>query len=115
MFQILLAPFYTFFVICLSPLQVLGVWLLSAFGFSSTGISLGSYAASWMSSIALANGGAVAGGSVFSMLQAFGASAVYPPIAYITSGLIIYAAALGVYMLSFFQKLKQAFVSTQRI
>ncbi|KAG0606339.1 hypothetical protein M758_9G133100 [Ceratodon purpureus] len=39
-------------------------------GFTGSGIAGGSWAASWMSSIALSNGGGVAAGSLYSVLQA---------------------------------------------
>uniref|UniRef100_A0A668SKD3 Uncharacterized protein n=1 Tax=Oreochromis aureus TaxID=47969 RepID=A0A668SKD3_OREAU len=46
--------------------------VLGAIGFTSAGIAAGSYAASWMSAAAIANGGGVAAGSVFSLLQSAG-------------------------------------------
>ncbi|XP_037341643.2 interferon alpha-inducible protein 27-like protein 2A isoform X5 [Pungitius pungitius] len=46
--------------------------LLGAVGFTSAGITAGSYAASMMSAAAVANGGAVAAGSTVAVLQAAG-------------------------------------------
>uniref|UniRef100_A0AAZ1Y4H5 Uncharacterized protein n=1 Tax=Oreochromis aureus TaxID=47969 RepID=A0AAZ1Y4H5_OREAU len=45
-----------------------------AVGFTSAGIAVGSYAASMMSSAAVANGGGVAAGSVVAVLQSAGAA-----------------------------------------
>ncbi len=47
--------------------------LLGAAGFTSAGIAANSLAASWMSSVAIANGGGVAAGSAVAVLQAAGA------------------------------------------
>ncbi|XP_039900915.1 interferon alpha-inducible protein 27-like protein 2A [Simochromis diagramma] len=46
--------------------------VLGAVGFTSAGIAAGSYAAIWMSAAAIANGGGVAAGSLFSLLQSAG-------------------------------------------
>uniref|UniRef100_A0A3Q4G2W8 Uncharacterized protein n=1 Tax=Neolamprologus brichardi TaxID=32507 RepID=A0A3Q4G2W8_NEOBR len=43
--------------------------VLGAVGFTSVGIAAGSYAASWMSAAAIANGGGVAAGSAVAVLQ----------------------------------------------
>uniref|UniRef100_A0A668S195 Uncharacterized protein n=1 Tax=Oreochromis aureus TaxID=47969 RepID=A0A668S195_OREAU len=43
-----------------------------AVGFTSAGIAVGSYAASWMSAAAIANGGGVAAGSAVAVLQSAG-------------------------------------------
>mmetsp|Transcript_13208 Transcript_13208/g.23257 ORF Transcript_13208/g.23257 Transcript_13208/m.23257 type:complete len:175 (-) Transcript_13208:361-885(-) len=51
-------------------LETAAAALLGYFGFSASGPVAGSVAASWMSSAAVANGGAVAAGSVFSGAQA---------------------------------------------
>uniref|UniRef100_A0AAZ1X5S1 Uncharacterized protein n=1 Tax=Oreochromis aureus TaxID=47969 RepID=A0AAZ1X5S1_OREAU len=48
--------------------------VLGAVGFTSAGIAAGSYAASMMSSAAVANGGGVAAGSVVAVLQSAGAA-----------------------------------------
>ncbi|XP_073689691.1 interferon alpha-inducible protein 27, mitochondrial-like [Garra rufa] len=49
-------------------------YVLSAVGFTTSGIAAGSYAASMMSAADVANGGGVAAGSLVSILQAFGAA-----------------------------------------
>lgn len=49
---------------------------LAGVGFTSAGVALGSVASSMMSSAAIANGGAVAAGSVVSVLQAAGAAGI---------------------------------------
>jgi len=46
--------------------------VLTAVGFTTAGIALGSYAAAMMSAAAAANGGAVAAGSTVAILQAWG-------------------------------------------
>uniref|UniRef100_A0A3B4GYL3 Uncharacterized protein n=1 Tax=Pundamilia nyererei TaxID=303518 RepID=A0A3B4GYL3_9CICH len=46
--------------------------VLGAVGFTSAGIAAGSYAAIWMSAAAIASGGGVAAGSLFSLLQSAG-------------------------------------------
>lgn len=53
--------------------MLLAPYLLPAIGFTSAGISAGSYAAGMMSSAAAANGGGVAAGSLVSVLQSAGA------------------------------------------
>uniref|UniRef100_A0A3Q3AT62 Uncharacterized protein n=1 Tax=Kryptolebias marmoratus TaxID=37003 RepID=A0A3Q3AT62_KRYMA len=47
---------------------------LTAAGFTSAGVAAGSWAASMMSSAAIANGGGVAAGSVVATLQSVGAA-----------------------------------------
>ena len=49
-------------------------FVLSAVGFTTAGITAGSYAAGMMSSAAAANGGAVAAGSTVAVLQSVGAA-----------------------------------------
>nr|XP_043903911.1 interferon alpha-inducible protein 27-like protein 2A [Solea senegalensis] len=46
--------------------------ILGVVGFGSAGIAASSYAAAWMSSAAIANGGGVAAGSLFAVLQSAG-------------------------------------------
>uniref|UniRef100_A0A3B3TZN6 Interferon alpha-inducible protein 27-like protein 2A n=1 Tax=Poecilia latipinna TaxID=48699 RepID=A0A3B3TZN6_9TELE len=46
--------------------------VLGAVGFTSIGIAAGSYAAGMMSSVAIANGGGVAAGSLVAILQSAG-------------------------------------------
>lgn len=48
--------------------------MLGAVGFTATGIAASSLAASWMSAAAVANGGGVAAGSLFAILQSAGKS-----------------------------------------
>lgn len=45
------------------------VLVLNAVGFTSVGPAAGSYAAAWMSSVATATGGGVAGGTLYATLQ----------------------------------------------
>uniref|UniRef100_A0A667WHW9 Uncharacterized protein n=1 Tax=Myripristis murdjan TaxID=586833 RepID=A0A667WHW9_9TELE len=49
-------------------------YVLAGIGFTSAGISAGSFAASMMSSAAIANGGGVAAGSLVAILQSAGAA-----------------------------------------
>ncbi|CAL8235895.1 unnamed protein product [Boreogadus saida] len=48
--------------------------LLSAVGFGAAGITAGSWAASWMSAAAMANGGGVLAGSLVALGQTMGAA-----------------------------------------
>lgn len=53
---------------------------INAAGFTASGIAAGSTAASWMSTVAIANGGAVPAGSTIAFLQSCGATmALTPP------------------------------------
>ena len=45
---------------------------LAGLGFTKVGIAAGSWAASWMGYAAVANGGGVAAGSLFAILQSVG-------------------------------------------
>ncbi|XP_036967749.1 interferon alpha-inducible protein 27-like protein 2A [Acanthopagrus latus] len=49
---------------------------LAGLGFTKVGIAAGSWAASWMGYAAVANGGGVAAGSLFAILQSVGAAGV---------------------------------------
>jgi hypothetical protein len=74
-------------------------WGLGWLGFTATGPAAGSYAASWMASIAAANGGGVAAGSLYAWCQSVamgGAAAVGwlgAGIAGVFGGLGTYTAA----------------------
>nr|XP_015825852.2 interferon alpha-inducible protein 27-like protein 2A [Nothobranchius furzeri] len=48
--------------------------VLGAIGFTTAGITAGSYAAGWMSAAAIANGGGVAAGSTVAVLQSAAAA-----------------------------------------
>ena len=93
---------YAFSAALLSPFQAGLVYALSYFGFTQTRIAMGSMGASLMSSTAIANGGAVATGSIVAYLQGLGATAVYPSIVSTTSDLGIYATAVYAYVRRFF-------------
>ncbi|XP_076733436.1 interferon alpha-inducible protein 27-like protein 2A isoform X2 [Maylandia zebra] len=73
--------------------------VLAAVGFTSTGIAASSYAAIWMSATAIANGGGVAAGSLFSLLQSAGmaglsllANAVLGIVGGIVGGIVAFLA-----------------------
>ncbi|XP_076841914.1 interferon alpha-inducible protein 27-like protein 1 [Brachyhypopomus gauderio] len=61
-------------VVCAVGLVVLTPLVLTRVGFTAAGVTAGSYAAGMMSSAAVANGGAVAAGSLVAMLQSVGAA-----------------------------------------
>ncbi|KAI9537592.1 hypothetical protein NQZ68_023837 [Dissostichus eleginoides] len=66
--------------------------VLVGIGFTSAGIAAGSYAAGMMSSVAIANGGAVAAGSTVAVLQAAGATGLS---AFTTAAMSGAGAAVG--------------------
>jgi hypothetical protein len=69
---------------------------VSAVGFGSTGIAGGSYAAVWMSSVAIANGGGVASGSTVAVLQSIGAAGLGTlGLPVMIGGAAVGAAAVG--------------------
>ena len=90
------------FEILLAPIKAALVLGLSYLGFTTSGIAGGSAAASLMSSTAVANGGAVAAGSIVAYLQGLGATAVYPSIVLLASGIGVYATAGYAYFKRFF-------------
>jgi hypothetical protein len=57
-------------VVLPAALKSVAAIALTKVGFTSLGPAAGSFAAQWMSSIALANGGGVAAGSLYATLQA---------------------------------------------
>uniref|UniRef100_A0A8C5N7A9 Uncharacterized protein n=1 Tax=Gouania willdenowi TaxID=441366 RepID=A0A8C5N7A9_GOUWI len=68
-------PYLTFRKICAIGAVgsvVAAPFVLGALGFTSAGIAAGSFAASMMSSAAIANGGGVAAGSLVALLQSAG-------------------------------------------
>uniref|UniRef100_A0A3Q4I5L6 Uncharacterized protein n=1 Tax=Neolamprologus brichardi TaxID=32507 RepID=A0A3Q4I5L6_NEOBR len=78
---------------------VLAPIVLGAVGFNPAGIAAGSYAAFWMSADAIANGGGVAAGSLFSLLQSAGmaglswvATAVVGIVGGAVTGIVVYLA-----------------------
>ncbi|CAI5696934.1 unnamed protein product [Oreochromis niloticus] len=70
------------------------LWIV---GFTSTGIAAGSYAASWMSALAIANGGGVAAGSVFSLFQSAGMAG----LSWTTTAVVGFVGGAIVYLASF--------------
>ena len=56
-------------MVVMTSLAYLGSYALSTIGFSSAGPVAGTYAATWMSTSALAAGGAIAKGSTYALLQ----------------------------------------------
>ncbi|XP_076841870.1 interferon alpha-inducible protein 27, mitochondrial-like [Brachyhypopomus gauderio] len=59
-------------------LVVLTPFVLTGVGFTAAGVTAGSIAAGMMSSAAVANGGAVAAGSLVAVLQSVGAAGLSP-------------------------------------
>ncbi|CAI5657488.1 unnamed protein product [Oreochromis niloticus] len=71
--------------------------VLGALGFTSAGIAVGSYAASWMSAAAIANGGGVTAGSLFSLLQSAGMAG----LSWTTATVVGFVGGTIVYLASF--------------
>ena len=100
----LLAPaIISFFsTVMLAPFQASWVYILSLLGFTANGITMGSVGAYLMSLTAVANGGAVASGSFVACLQGLGATAAYPSIVSIISGIGVYGATAYSFVRHFF-------------
>ena len=82
-------------MVMMASLAYLGSCALSSIGFSSTGPVAGTYAATWMSSSALAAGGAIGKGSTVALLQ-MSAMGGAPGIAAVIGGVTVVAAAATV-------------------
>jgi len=76
--------------------SAVGTLALKAVGFTAIGPAAGSYAAAWMSSTAIANGGAVAAGSLYSVVQAtaMGGGVLLGAPALLTTGAVAGAAVV---------------------
>lgn len=76
---------------------VLAPMALGAAGFTTLGPAAGSFAASWMSTIATANGGGVAAGSLYATLQSMAMGGTVLPVGSLAAGgACTYIAGSGV-------------------